>query len=175
MGRENIRLVLLLAFGESCCSNCPRVLLLFATLESCSRHVAILSSDFPTARGLLQLFQLSVIPLSSQVCSNIWEERFYTQPPGCDFQDCVCTGIETEASICHPLWVVVYRIALPNSNPKIYSDCSQFSRGCPNVWVKRVFEYGVRAPAFYGNLRQQTVENGFPRIPTGMLFVYINL
>ena len=35
---------------------------------------------------------------------------------------------------------------------------------------KRVLEYGVQAPVFYGNLREQTGENGFPRIPTGSLF-----
>ena len=36
--------------------------------------------------------------------------------------------------------------------------------------IKRVLEYGVRAPVFYGNLREQTGENGFPRKPTGNLF-----
>ena len=35
---------------------------------------------------------------------------------------------------------------------------------------KRVLEYGVRAPVFYGNLREQTGQNGFPQIPTGSLF-----
>ena len=34
-----------------------------------------------------------------------------------------------------------------------------------------LLEYGVRAPVFYGNLPEQTGENGFPRIPTGILFV----
>ena len=33
---------------------------------------------------------------------------------------------------------------------------------------KRVLEYGVLATLFYGNLREQTGENGFPRIPTGV-------
>ena len=37
---------------------------------------------------------------------------------------------------------------------------------------ERVREYGVRAPVFYGNLREQTGENGFPRKPTGNLFCY---
>ena len=42
--------------------------------------------------------------------------------------------------------------------------------------VKRVLEYGVRAPVSYGNLREQTGENGFPRKPTGSLFCsYRNL
>ena len=36
--------------------------------------------------------------------------------------------------------------------------------------IKRGLEYGVRAPGFYGNLREQTGENGFPRIHTGSLF-----
>ena len=30
-------------------------------------------------------------------------------------------------------------------------------------------EYGVRAAVFYGNLREQTGESGFPRMPTGSL------
>ena len=34
---------------------------------------------------------------------------------------------------------------------------------------KGVLESGVRAPAFYGHLREQTGENGFPRMPTGIL------
>ena len=39
-----------------------------------------------------------------------------------------------------------------------------------------VLEYGVRAPVFYGNLREQTGESGFLRIPTGILFCsYRNL
>ena len=36
--------------------------------------------------------------------------------------------------------------------------------------TKRVLEYGVGAPVFYGNLREQTGENGFPRKPIGNLF-----
>ena len=41
------------------------------------------------------------------------------------------------------------------------------------IRIKIALEYGpyrVRAPDFYGNLREQTGENGFPRIPTGTLF-----
>ena len=34
---------------------------------------------------------------------------------------------------------------------------------------KRGLEYGMRASVFYGNLREQTGENGFARIPTGSL------
>ena len=34
--------------------------------------------------------------------------------------------------------------------------------------IEGVLEYGVRAPVFCGNLREQTAENGFPRIPTGI-------
>ena len=37
---------------------------------------------------------------------------------------------------------------------------------------KRGLEYGVRAPVFYGNLREQTRENGFPLKPAGVLFCY---
>ena len=41
---------------------------------------------------------------------------------------------------------------------------------------KRVPEYGGRAPVFYGKLREQKGEDGFPRIPTGSLFCsYRNL
>ena len=36
--------------------------------------------------------------------------------------------------------------------------------------LKRGLEYGVRAPVFYGNLREQTGENGSLRIPTEKLF-----
>ena len=32
-----------------------------------------------------------------------------------------------------------------------------------------ILEYGVRGPVFYGDLREQTGENGFPPIPTGSL------
>ena len=39
--------------------------------------------------------------------------------------------------------------------------------GC--LRFKRGLEYGVQAPVFYGNLREQTGENGFPRIPAGSL------
>ena len=35
--------------------------------------------------------------------------------------------------------------------------------------IKSVLEYGVRAPVFYGNLREQMGENSFPREPTGNL------
>ena len=45
-------------------------------------------------------------------------------------------------------------------------NCNQI----PITIIKRGFEYGVRAPVFYGNLREQTRENGFPLIPTGSLF-----
>ena len=38
---------------------------------------------------------------------------------------------------------------------------------------KRGLEYGVRAPIFSGDLREQTGENGFPRIPTGSLFLFL--
>ena len=41
------------------------------------------------------------------------------------------------------------------------------------VPAKRTFDYGVRAPVFYGKLREQTGENGFPRIPTGILFLLL--
>ena len=42
--------------------------------------------------------------------------------------------------------------------------------------LKRGLEHGVRAPVFYGNVQEQTGENGFPRIPTGSLFCsYRNL
>ena len=42
--------------------------------------------------------------------------------------------------------------------------------------VKRGLEYGVRPPVFYGNLWEQTGENGFPRKPRGNLFCsYRNL
>ena len=34
----------------------------------------------------------------------------------------------------------------------------------PQPAYKKGLEYGVRAPVFYGNLREQTGENGFPRI-----------
>ena len=37
------------------------------------------------------------------------------------------------------------------------------------LYDKRGLEHGVRAPVFYGNLREQTGENGIPRIPTGSL------
>ena len=41
---------------------------------------------------------------------------------------------------------------------------------------KRVLEVEVRAPVSYGNLREQTGENGFPRKPTGSMFCsYRNL
>ena len=40
------------------------------------------------------------------------------------------------------------------------------------IMSKRVLEYGVRAPAFYGNLREQTGESGFPQIPAGILFCF---
>ena len=30
-----------------------------------------------------------------QGADNQWEERFYTPPPGSDFRDCDCAGIET--------------------------------------------------------------------------------
>ena len=33
--------------------------------------------------------------------------------------------------------------------------------------AKRGLEDGVRAPVFYGNLREQAGDNGFPRITTG--------
>ena len=37
-----------------------------------------------------------------------WRERFYTPPPpGSDFQGCDCTRTETQASLHHPLWVLV--------------------------------------------------------------------
>ena len=35
---------------------------------------------------------------------------------------------------------------------------------------KRGLKHGVRAPVFYGKLREQTAENGFPRNPIGSLF-----
>ena len=38
------------------------------------------------------------------------------------------------------------------------------------IETKRVLEYGVRAPVFYGNLREQTGETCFPQKPTGSLF-----
>ena len=43
--------------------------------------------------------------------------------------------------------------------------------GCPAApgTAKRVLEYGVRARVFYRNLREQTGENGFPQIYTGIL------
>ena len=42
--------------------------------------------------------------------------------------------------------------------------------------VKRGLEYEVWAPVFYGNLWEQTGENGFPRIHTGSLLCsYRNL
>ena len=59
---------------------------------------------------------------SAPASERRWEEIFYTPPPpGRDFWDCDCTRIETEASIHHPLWVVVvvvvvvvYRFGLPS-------------------------------------------------------------
>ena len=49
--------------------------------------------------------------------SRNWEERFYKPPPpGSCLGDCDCTRFETNASIHHPLWlVVVYRIGLPRN------------------------------------------------------------
>ena len=35
--------------------------------------------------------------------------------------------------------------------------------------IQRGLEYGVRTPFFYGKLRKQTGEDGFPQIPTGSL------
>ena len=41
---------------------------------------------------------------------------------------------------------------------------------------KTGLKYRVRAPVFYGNLWEQTGDNGFPRIPAGSLFcAYGNL
>ena len=33
-----------------------------------------------------------------------------------------------------------------------------------DCWLKRGLEYGARAPVFYGNLREQTGEDGVPPI-----------
>ena len=35
--------------------------------------------------------------------------------------------------------------------------------------IKRGHAYGVRAPVFYGNLREQTGQRGLPRVPSGSL------
>ena len=43
------------------------------------------------------------------------------------------------------------------------------------AWRLRVLEYGARAPAFCGNLREQTKETGFPRIPSEICCSYRNL
>ena len=40
---------------------------------------------------------------------------------------------------------------------------------------KRVLEYGIRAPVFHGNVREQTGENGFPPEPTGNMFCIITI
>ena len=55
----------------------------------------------------------------------------------------------------------------------IWGELSYFRGGPPGMstaTAKRVLEYGVRAPVFYGNLREETGENGFPRIPTASMF-----
>ena len=42
--------------------------------------------------------------------------------------------------------------------------------------IMRGLVYGLQALVLYGNLREQTGENGFPQIPTGSLFCsYRNL
>ena len=41
---------------------------------------------------------------------------------------------------------------------------------CKRPPVREYLSAGLRAPVFYGNLREQTGESGFPRIPTGILF-----
>ena len=44
------------------------------------------------------------------------------------------------------------------------------SHVCTWPVAERVLEYGVRAPVFCGNLREQTgEENSFPRNPAGIL------
>ena len=58
-----------------------------------------------------------------------------------------------------------FKIALPNHALDEVLLCQGPSPGL--CW--RVLEYGVRAPVSYGNLREQTGENGFPRKPTGSL------
>ena len=41
---------------------------------------------------------------------------------------------------------------------------------------KRGLGYGPQAPIFYGNLQDHAASNGFPRVPTGILFCsYRNL
>ena len=42
-----------------------------------------------------------------------------------------------------------------------------------DIIIERGLEYGVQAPVFYGNLREQTGENICPRIPTGNLFLLL--
>ena len=52
-------------------------------------------------------------------------------------------------------------------------SCCSISKGAV---YKRGLEYGIGAPVFCGNLREQTGENGFPRKPTGSLLCsYRNL
>ena len=53
------------------------------------------------------------------------------------------------------LWYLLFNACLLSMHP-VFKDC------------KRVLEYGVRAPVFHGNLREQTGGNGFPRTPTGI-------
>ena len=54
---------------------------------------------------------------------------------------------------------------------------AQKHTGWANMYsVKIVLEYGVWAPVFFGNLREQTGDQCFPRMPAGSLFCsYRNL
>ena len=38
------------------------------------------------------------------------------------------------------------------------------------IELARGLEYGVRAPVFYGDLRERRGDNGFPRMPAGNMF-----
>ena len=70
------------------------------------------------------------------------------------------TNTAYEALVNHSL----YRLDLRRRLPTVVVD------DVHNHGAKRVLEYGVRAPVFFGNLREQTGENCFPRRPTGSLF-----
>ena len=73
------------------------------------------------------------------------------------------------------IYIYIYRIyyVIPstcksnkeNNKDSIYDVIPFYAQ--KGVRREDLSNYGVRAPVFCGNLREQTGENSFPRIPTG--------
>ena len=84
-------------------------------------------------------------------------------------QKCTSKGIRRQSI------VLTHRISLqkepmPCRPMPLLCAAPTYVRAYAHTSIKRVLEYGVRAPVFYGNLREQTGENGSPRKPTGSQF-----